>query len=67
LSAVTREKSGANLPLVSGPWAFDKEILLGVQEPMVLGIDPEPALRGIRAEGYFIWRTNNINPFGTSQ
>jgi hypothetical protein len=67
LNAVSRERNGANLPLVRGPWTFQKEIVLGVQEPPEIGIDPEPVLRGIRAEGYFIWRTDNINPFGTSQ
>lgn len=67
LNAITREKNGRNLPLLSGDWAFQKEVLLGVQEPLDAGIDPEPALRGMRSEGYFIWPIRRIEPFGTGQ
>lgn len=67
MNAVTRDRKGANLPLLRGPWTFQKEIVLGVQEPSDTGIDPEPILRGIRAEGYFIWRADIAQPFGTSQ
>ncbi len=67
LYAVTRDKKGANLPLLSGDWTFEKEVVLGVQEPLAAGIDPEPVLRGMRADGYFIWPVKNIEPFGTGQ
>lgn len=67
LKAITRDKKGTNLPLLRGSWIFQEEIVLGVQEPMKGGIDPEPILRGLRAEGYFIWPANSIEPFGTSQ
>jgi hypothetical protein len=67
LYAITRSKTGANLPLLGGDWIFEKEIVLGVQEPLAAGIDPEPALRGMRSEGYFIWPVEHIEPFGTGQ
>jgi hypothetical protein len=67
LKAITRDKKGENLPVLRGPWMFRKAIVLGVQEPTEEGIDPEPVLRGLRADGYFIWPADNIEPFGTSQ
>jgi hypothetical protein len=67
LNAVTRDRKGTNLPLLRGPWTFQKEVMVGVQEPSTLGIDPEPILRGMRSEGYFIWRADLVQPFGTSQ
>lgn len=67
LYAITRSKTGANLPLLGGEWTFEKEVMLGVREPLGAGIDPEPALRGIRSDGYFIWPVDNIEPFGTGQ
>jgi hypothetical protein len=67
LNAVTRDRRGANLPLLRGAWDFQKEIVLGVQEPFGAGIDPEPALRGMRSNGYFIWKLPHIEPFGSSQ
>lgn len=67
LKGVTRDRRGANLPLRRGSWAYQREILLGVQEPFEAGIDPEPILRGLRAKGYFVWPANSIEPFGTSQ
>lgn len=67
LNAITGEKDGANLPSADSPWTFRNEIMVGVQEPLEAGIDPEPVLRGLQADGYFIWPMNSIEPFGTSQ
>jgi hypothetical protein len=67
LNAITRDKNGRNLPLLGGSWTFTRQVTLGVQEPFQGGIDPEPALRGLRADGYFIWTSNSFEPFGTSQ
>jgi hypothetical protein len=67
LNAITRDRNGNNLPLVRGKWVFQKEMTLGVQEPLEAGIDPEPVLRGIRAAGYFIWHPDHTQPFGTGQ
>jgi len=29
---------------------------LGVREPMPASIEPEPVIRGIAADGYYVWR-----------
>ena len=66
--AVTRHPTGGNLPGDHAPegWSFDGMIALGVREAMPLKIAPEPVLRGLLADGYFIWREGS-NPKGTSQ
>jgi hypothetical protein len=66
LNAVTRRRNGDNLPVLGGEWVFKRELVLGVQEPLAAGIDPEPVLRGLRANGFFVWHDAH-NPFGTSQ
>jgi hypothetical protein len=69
LLAVTLDQTGRNLPLRDGAaaWSLIAEFPLGVQEVVPANIDPEPVLRGLRAEGYFVWKADNIEPFGTSQ
>jgi hypothetical protein len=66
--AITRELDGANLPADMGPggWVMDKEFALGVREAMPVHVAPEPVLRGLKADGFFIWREGS-NPKGTSQ
>jgi hypothetical protein len=66
--AVTRDSEGANLPADLGPggWEIVKEFALGVREAMPVHIAPEPVLRGLEANGFFIWRDGS-NPKGTSQ
>jgi hypothetical protein len=39
---------------------------LGVHAPGP-GIPPEPILRGILNDGYFVWNVDPKQPFGTSQ
>jgi hypothetical protein len=68
LSAVTLDREGRNLPHPSVcRWTFACEFQLGVQEVTPFGVDPEPILRGVSANGYFVWPVENIQPFGTSQ
>lgn len=58
LFAVSLDSAGANIPreaCVEG-WRFKTAFALGVQEAVPAPIDPEPILRGIRANGYYIWR-----------
>ena len=62
--AVTRDVRGSNLP--PGAWTFDREFALGVREVMPINIAPEPVLRGLVANGYFVW-SDRSNPKGTSQ
>lgn len=68
--AVGLEPSGASLPLdvCSGEWRMVREFKLSVQEPVPAAISPEPVIRGIRADGYFVWNAGNVNKaVGTSQ
>ena len=67
LFAVSLDKTGANLPTdaCAGAWNFREAFWLGVHEAGPTNISPEPILRGIIADGYFIWRKSSI--FGTSQ
>jgi hypothetical protein len=66
--AVTRDPGGANLPApASGSdWMLDREFALGVREVIPLNVAPEPILRGLAIDGYFVWRDGS-NPVGTSQ
>jgi hypothetical protein len=68
LLAVTRDPSGANLPPPgdAGSWEAEGHFALGVREAMPVAIAPEPVLRGLMADGYFVWRSGG-NPMGTSQ
>ncbi|MBS0232128.1 MAG: hypothetical protein JSR99_01440 [Proteobacteria bacterium] len=66
--AVSLDRGGRNLPNAeTGNWTFVEEFPLGVHEVMPYGIDPEPVLRGLAADGYFVWPAHVILPFGTSQ
>lgn len=68
MHAVTCDPVGANLPLVdaAGGWVFDGAFALGVREAMPIHIAPEPVLRGLQREGFFVW-CDGSNPRGTSQ
>jgi hypothetical protein len=67
---ITLDPSGANLPdqgCAKG-WQRKSEFPLGVREALPAPMNPEPILRGIAADGYFIWREGPVmNPSGTSQ
>ena len=66
--AVSLRSSGDNLPPpLEGSWTLLRQFQLGVQMPVPSNIDPEPILRGITADGYFIWEVERGEPFGTSQ
>lgn len=65
LGAVALTPSGEGLPF--GSWVLQTQFELAVQLPTPMGLDPEPILRGIKANGHFVWRIAQIIPFGTSQ
>jgi hypothetical protein len=67
VSAVTLLPNGRDLPDDMGEWSFERMFILGVQEVLPVNVSPEPMLRGLKLRGYFIWPTENIEPFGTSQ
>jgi hypothetical protein len=67
LYAVSLDASGDNIPrnACADGWRFRTSFALGVHEPVPASIEPEPILRGIRANGYYIWREGITH--GTSQ
>ena len=68
IHAVSRDPTGANIPTGKAPqgWALHGSIALGVREAMPVHVAPEPVLRGLEANGFFIWKDRS-NPMGTSQ
>lgn len=65
---VTCESSGSSLPLQgAGVWTLKLKFALAVDRPNPIGINPEPILRGLTANGYFVWSQHGTEPFGTSQ
>ena len=67
LFAVSGDRTGANIPRAECPegWLLRTAFKLGIHEPVPVGIEPEPILRGVAADGYFIWRSGTMH--GTSQ
>jgi hypothetical protein len=67
LFAVSLNKTGTNIPTAAciDGWHCRVAFRLGVHDVMPIAISPEPVLRGIKADGYFIWRKGSI--YGTSQ
>jgi len=63
---VTHDALGMNLPPIAGGWQLEREFALGVREAMPIQATPEPVLRGLYADGYFVGREHS-NPPGTSQ
>ena len=66
--AISRDPEGSNLPSegAESGWTRQEEFALGVREAMPVHIAPEPVLRGLAAEGFYVWRDGS-NPKGTSQ
>ncbi len=66
--AVSRDPEGGNLPSkgAESGWAHQGQFSLGVREAMPVHIAPEPVLRGLEANGFYVWRDGS-NPEGTSQ
>ena len=69
LWAVTLDETGALLPkdACEAEWVLRKTFSLGVHEPVPAPIDPEPMIRGIGADGYFLWRQGSGQTHATSQ
>ena len=61
------DRNAANIPanICDAVWRLRDAFPLGVQEAMPISMAPEPVLRGIEADGYFVWRRGSIH--GTSQ
>ena len=70
LWVTTLDGSGAILPKqrCEEGWVLRRKFPLGVHEPVPAAIDPEPIIRGIGADGYYLWRDDNTSkPHATSQ
>ncbi|RTL71115.1 MAG: hypothetical protein EKK41_11895 [Hyphomicrobiales bacterium] len=66
--ALTLDLTAANLPAgacLMG-WIYDGEVRVSVSEPLPFRLSPEPVLRGLRGQGYFIWHDNH-GPMATTQ
>jgi hypothetical protein len=65
---VTTDDKGAALPAGPGQvWRFRQEFQLGVQHVVPARIDPEPLLRGIKAQGFYVWPVRRLHPRGSNQ
>jgi hypothetical protein len=66
--AVSADKAGGNLPLTecAEGWKYIKPITVGVQQPLVIGMDPEPVLRALLDVGFYISEPSS-QPHGTAQ
>jgi len=67
LHAVSLDRSGSNIPRTAGcgPWSLKTAFALGIHEPLPIAIAPEPILRALRANGYYVWREGMVH--GTTQ
>jgi hypothetical protein len=69
LWAITLDGSGAILPKdrCAQEWVLRSKFPLGVHEPVPAPIDPEPIIRAIDSDGYFLWQLHSRQPHATSQ
>jgi len=58
LFAVSCDKSGINIPRspCSQGWRFCSEFVLGMDRPVPAPILPDPIVRGIVTQGFYVWR-----------
>jgi len=67
MRAVTADHTGRNLPPpASGKWRLRETFELGVRQGSLEGINPEPVVRGLRADGYYVWRAHGPETHGTT-
>ena len=63
-AAITLDSSGQNLPDSSTGWKLDGYFTLGARDADPADPTAEEMIRGIRADGYFVWSTR---PTGRGQ
>jgi hypothetical protein len=58
LYAISHDASGGNIPRspCTQGWRFCEAFLLGPTEPVPAPILADPILKGISAQGYYVWR-----------
>lgn len=66
--ALTMDLTASNLPAgacLTG-WVYDGEVRVSVSEPLPFRLSPEPVLRGLTGQGYYIWHDSH-GPSATTQ
>jgi len=58
-AGVTLDAGGQNLPHREGGWHLERHFTLGVRDALPINVTPEQIIRGIRANGHFVWRVND--------
>ncbi|MBS0244332.1 MAG: hypothetical protein JSS20_19350 [Proteobacteria bacterium] len=58
-SGATLDQRGENLPRRDQPWKLERYFTLGVRDVLPFNATPEQVIRGIRTDGYFVWREND--------
>ena len=58
-AGVSLDSSGKNLPGRGEPWQLDQYFTLGVRHAVPANLNPEQIIRGVSADGYFVWRTTD--------
>ena len=49
-------------PEVSTPdWNFERTFTLGIRDAGIEGVNPETLVHAIRAQGYYLWRTDDAS------
>ena len=64
--AITRQP--LQLPASEAGWELVQTFALGVQHIMPIDMDPEPVIKGILADGFYVWDEGRLSePSGTGQ
>ena len=64
--AITREP--LQLPMSDAGWELVQTFLLGVHHIMPIDMEPEPVIRAIVADGYYVWDESRLpEPSSTGQ
>ena len=64
--AITR--APLELPQSDDGWQLVQTFTLGIQHVMPIDMDPEPVIRAIAADGYYVWETEALpQPNSTGQ
>lgn len=55
--AVSYDRDATRIPPPPGlAWRYERLVPLGVHHVVLPGSEPEPALTGLLAKGYYVWR-----------
>jgi hypothetical protein len=54
---ISRDASGSNLPVVGGPWIYEKQMNIEANDGPRIGASSKEIIEGIDANGIFFWPT----------